>query len=93
MEVNPLKVRYIVLDDRWRRCYKPDRSVIQKIGLILPDANIHGFGFRPDLGYWAVMVASDLFPDNPFGVIRDVSIKDIPVFQKPVAEAKPWWKP
>lgn len=81
MQIDFLKVRNVVLDDRWRRCYKPDRAAIRRIGEVLPDSNIFGFGFRPDKGYWAVMVESQSFPDNPFGVIRDLSIKDLSFFK------------
>lgn len=95
MEIDFLKVRNVILDDRWRKCYKPDRAAISRIGQLLPDANIFGFGFRQDKGYWGVLVESHRFPDNPIGVIRDVSIKDLHFFseKKLIPQKKGWlWK-
>lgn len=77
MHTNMAKVRRVILDNRLKRCYKPDRAVICYIGELLPDANIFGFGFIPELSLWGVLVESAHFPDNPFSVIRDISFTQL----------------
>lgn len=77
MEIDWNKVRRVVLDDRWRKCYKPDRTVINKIVWELPDCRIIGFSFYPVSGFWCLLVEDGSFSDNPFGIIRDVSVSKL----------------
>jgi hypothetical protein len=85
VEIDWLRVRRVVLDDRWGKSKKPDFSHLRKLGQLVPDANIFGFGFAPQIGYWTLLVFSPSFPENPFGVIRDVSIRDVAGLVKPKA--------
>lgn len=77
MEVNWNKVRRVILDNRLKRCYKPDRAVISYVGDLLPDSVIFGFALIPQLNLWGLLVQSNHFPDNPYGVIRDVSFTQL----------------
>ena len=78
MTINYLKTRKVILSDRWRKSYKPDKAAISKITGVLPDANILGFGLDPLTGFWVLLVGSSHFTDNPNeGVILSVHINDL----------------
>lgn len=81
-DTNFFKMRNIVLNDRWGLCYKPDKACVEKLGILLPDASIFGFGFMPRLGFWILMVECPRFPDNPYGVIRDMLMSEISAYAK-----------
>lgn len=82
MEINWFKVRRVILNDRSRRVYRPDRTALNKVAYLLPKAVIFGFGFYQQAGFWMLLVESPEFEDNPYGVIRDVFITNLAL--KPV---------
>lgn len=72
MEIDWYKVRRIILDDRWRRIYKPDKSAIRKITGLYPDCRIVGFGFDKHTGFWALLVEWQAWGANPWGITQNV---------------------
>lgn len=90
MNVNLLKVRKVILNDRWRRPYKPDQAAIKKITSHLPECNIFGFGFDPNLGFWVVLVEDNSFTDNPDEtVFRTIAINDLGLIPQNVIKLLP----
>lgn len=76
VEIDWSRVRRVILNDRMV-CYKPDRSVLNKIAGILPDCRF--IGFMPYYeGWWSLAVESEYFPSDPFFTAQ-TPIHSIPI--------------
>lgn len=83
MDINWDKVKKVILNDRWSKAYRPDKDCISKVGRLLPDANIFGYGLEPRLGYWILLVECPRFSDNPYGVIQELTIASLSAYGQP----------
>ncbi len=83
MEINWLKYKQIVLNDRtiW---YRPNREIIAQLSKAFKDINIFGFGRYQETGCWYVLADSARFPENHLGCRVVVPISEVLIWSKPL---------